>query len=230
MYLPKAMLFAVLMFLLASNAGAITIAQTTADSLNVRAIPKGEVLFTLPSNSIVGIVKTQGNWALVVYLPGNDPQSAKQGWVSTSYLKVVGGNRNMGVSGRVSGDDCEYEYDSNAQVCISATNADLDCRKSYDRTYFKSCDIEVDYDVSTDYEGNDYLSIDVECEVEIKYKKRDGYSWRYDSDSESENHTLYSYGSESGDMDFGFTFSSYKEVVNVTIDGVDCEISSVYKY
>lgn len=229
--MKKVILF-IFIALFSSSVFATTIAQTTASSLNVRSEPKGKVLFSLPQNSIVGIMRVQGSWAMIVYLPGNDPSKAKYGWVSSSYLKVVSsGNRSRSTSSYgVSGDDCEYEYDSNAQVCVTATDAEMDCRESYDGTYYRSCEIEVEYSVSSDYEGDDYLDVDVECEVEIKYKKRDGYSWSYDSDSESESHSLYSYGSESGDMDFDFTFSSYKEVINVKIDSAECEINSVYKY
>jgi len=218
--------------LLSSNVLAVTIAQTTASSLNVRSEPNGKVLFTLPQNSVVGVSRVQGSWAFIMYLPGNDPSRAQYGWVSSAYLKAVSSGNDSGRSGSygVSGDDCEYEYDSNAQVCVTASDADIDCRESYDGTYYRSCEIAVEYDVSTDYEGDDYLDVDVECEVEIKYKKRDAYSWSYDSESESESHSLYSYGSESGDMDFDFTFSSYKEVINVKIDSIECEINSVYKW
>ena len=202
---------------------ATTIAQTTASSLNVRSKPDGEVLFSLPQNSIVGVMRVQGSWAMIMHIPGNDPNKAQYGWVNSAYLKVVS-------SGGVSGDDCEHEYDSNAQVCVTATDTDMDCRESYDGSYYRSCEIEVEYEPSTDYEGDDYLDVDVECEVEIKYKKRDGYSWSTDSDSESESHSLYSYGSDSGDMDFDFMFSSYKEVINVKINSVECEIDSVYKW
>ena len=211
---------------------ATTIAQTTASSLNARSEPNGKVLFSLPKNSIVGVMRVQGSWAMIMHLPGNDPSKAKYGWVSSAYLKVVNpGNRSStSPSYGVSGDDCEYEYDSNAQVCVTATDADIDCRESYDGSYYRSCEIEVEYDLSTDYEGDDYLDVDVECEVEIEYKKRDSYSWSTDSDSESDSHSLYSYGSESGDMDFDFSFSSYQEVINVKIESIECEINSVYKW
>lgn len=163
------------------------------------------------------------------YLPGDDPNKAKYAWVSSSYLGVVNsaGCSNSARSYSPSGDNCEYEYDSNAQVCVTVTDVDMDCRESYDGSYYRSFEVEVKYKLTTDYEGDDYLDVDVECEVEIKYKKRDGYSWSYDSDSESQNHSLYSYGSESGDMDFDSTFSSYKEVISVKIDSIDCEINSV---
>lgn len=222
----------IFILLLSSRALAVTIAQTTVSSLNVRSEPNGEVLFTLPQNSLVGLSHVQGSWAFIMYLPNNDPSRAQYGWVSNSYLQVLSsGNRsNSSRSYTVSGDNCEYEYDTGAQVCVTATDVSLNCRESYDGTYYRSCEVEVEYDVSTDYEGDDYLDVDVECEVELKYKKRNGYSWSYDTESESENHSLYSYGSDSSDVELDFSFSSYSEVINVKIDKVECDISSVYKW
>lgn len=214
------------------NVWAVTVARTTSASLNVRSEPNGKVLFALPQNSIVGVMRVQGGWAMIMYLPGDDPNKAKYGWVSSSYLRVVNsaGSSNSARSYSQSGDNCEYEYDSNAQVCVTVTDADMDCRESYDGSYYRSCEVEVGYKLTTEYEGDDYLDVDVECEVEIKYKKRDGYSWSYDSDSESQNHSLYSYGSESGNMDFDFTYSAYEEVISVKIDSIDCKINSVHQY
>lgn len=109
-----------LLVLSTSNVQAITIAQTTANYLNVRSSPNGDILFSLPKNSIVGVLQVKGNWAMVMYLPKNSPQSAKQGWVSLSYLKIVSGGSKKKPSYGISGDNCEYEYDSNAQVHILA--------------------------------------------------------------------------------------------------------------
>ena len=83
--------FLVLLFLamLASNVNAENIANTTASSLNVRASPNGDVLFAIPKNSVVGVIKVQGKWAMIMYMPDNNPQAAKHGWVSTSYLQVI---------------------------------------------------------------------------------------------------------------------------------------------
>ena len=130
----------------------------------------------------------------------------------------------------VTGDNCEYEYDTGAEVCVTVTDASLDCRKSYDGSYYRSCEVEVDYDVSTNYNGNDYLDTQIECGVDIKYKGRNTYSWKSDSSNDDESHSLYQYGSESGDMNIDFSFSSYKEVTNVKLDSVDCEINSVSHY
>ncbi|WP_432472088.1 SH3 domain-containing protein [Amphritea sp. HPY] len=221
---------AVFIFLLSQTVHALTLAKTTANSLNLRSSPGGEVVFSLPKGSHVGLVEVKGTWAMVIYMPNGSADDAKFGWVSTAYLELLNGRGKIGPGYSVSGDSCSFEYDSGAQVCVTATDIDIDCRESFDRTYYRGCDVEVDYEVSTDYEGEDHLSADVECEVDIKYKERDGYLWKYDSDDESENHSLYSYGSESGDMDLEFTFSSFREVIQVKVDGVECEISSVYHY
>ncbi len=130
----------------------------------------------------------------------------------------------------ISGDDCEWEYESEAEVCVTVTNVSLDCDKSYDGSYYSSCEVVVDYEVLTDYEGDGYLEVEVECTVDIQYKRRDYYSWSSDSDNDDENHSLYSNNSDSGDMSFDFSFSSYEEVTSVKIDSVECEIDDVYQY
>ena len=218
--------------LFSSSTIAVTLAQTTASALNVRSEPNGKVLFSLPKDSIVGVTAVQESWTKIIYLPENDINNAQFGWVNNAYLKVVAteNSSNSSSSYTVSGDDCEYEYDSNSEVCVSARDADLDCKESLSGSYYRTCEIEVEYDIATNYEGDDYLDVDVECEVEIKYKEKESYLWSNDSDSESENHSLYYSGSESGDMDFDFTFSSFKEVINVKIGSVECEIKGVYKW
>lgn len=55
------------------NVWAVTVAQTTSASLNVRSEPNGKVLFALPHNSMVGVMRVQGGWAMIMYLPGDDP-------------------------------------------------------------------------------------------------------------------------------------------------------------
>jgi len=141
-------------------------------------------------------------------------------------LKQLQERRSIGVSGG----DCEWEYESGAQVCVTVTDVSLDCRESYDGDNYRSCEVVVDYEVSTDYRGDDYLSVEVECTVDIRYKRRDFYSWRSDSDYDTEDHSLYYFGSDSGDMSFDFSFRSYEEVYSVKIDSAECEINSVYKY
>jgi len=126
----------------------------------------------------------------------------------------------------VSGDDCQMEYDSGANVCVEVEDISLNCRKNYDG-FFRNCDVEISYEVRTDYKGNKYLDVDVECEAGINYKKNSGYSGS-DSEYDDESHNLYSYGRDSSTMELSFSFSSYSEVYKANINSYECEIDSVY--
>ncbi len=98
------------------------------------------------------------------------------------------------------------------------------------RTSYSSCEAEIEYKVSTDYEGDEYLDVDVECSIDIGYKKKESYSWSFNFDSDTESHTLYAYDSDSDEMDFSFIWSTYSKVINVRIESASCKINSVYKY
>jgi hypothetical protein len=60
---------------------------TASRVLNVHATPgsKGEVLFSLPKNTVVALLETQGNWTRIE-APADDAAKAKQGWVYSAYL------------------------------------------------------------------------------------------------------------------------------------------------
>ncbi len=126
----------------------------------------------------------------------------------------------------VSGDDCETESDTNAEVCVRVTGVDIDCNKSYTGDSYRDCDVSLNYVVETDYEGGSYLDVDVDCEAEIEYKGS-SYSSRSDSDSSSESHSLSASGSDSDSMELNFSFSSYEEVYKAEVSSSHCEIDSV---
>ena len=130
----------------------------------------------------------------------------------------------------VTGDDCEWEYEAEAEVCVTTTDASLDCNKSYAGNYYRGCEVEIDYELVTSYEGDGYLDVEVECSAEIEYKGRDFAFWRSDSADDDESHNLYALGSDSGDVTLDFSFSSYKEVIRVKLDSAECEIESVNHY
>ena len=117
----------------------------------------------------------------------------------------------------VSGDDCETEYKTNAEVCVRITGVDLDCEESFSGNYYSDCDVNLAYEVETDYRGGSYLDVDVECTVEIEYKGREIYITQSDSSNQDESHTLYAHGSDSETMNFNFSFSSFQEITNVKI-------------
>lgn len=127
----------------------------------------------------------------------------------------------------VSGDDCENEYKTNAEVCASITGGDIDCNEDYSDSYYRDCDVKIEYTVETDYEGGSYIEVEVECEVEIEYAGRNTYSTQSDSDNDDESYDLYAFESESDSMDFNFSLSAYKEITRVQISSAECEIESV---
>jgi len=130
----------------------------------------------------------------------------------------------------VSGDDCETEYKTGAEVCLEITGGDLDCNESYGDNYYDDCDVTLSYEVQTDYKGGAYLDVEVECRVEIEYKGRQTYTTQSDSSYQDESHSLYAHGSDSETMSFNFSFSSYEEITSVKISSAECEIESVDMY
>jgi hypothetical protein len=130
----------------------------------------------------------------------------------------------------VSGDDCETEYKTNAEVCVEITGGDIDCNESYSGNYYNDCDVSLSYDVNTDYSGGAYLEVEVECTVEIEYKGRNTYSTQTDSSYEDESHSLYAHDSDSETLSFNFSFGSYQEITSAKISSAECEIDSVEMY
>jgi hypothetical protein len=60
---------------------------TASRVLNVHASPgsKGEVLFSLPKNTAVVLLETQGNWTRIE-APADGAAKTRQGWVYSAYL------------------------------------------------------------------------------------------------------------------------------------------------
>lgn len=159
-------------------------------------------------------------------MPMTQQEIQKQKEIEKALAAEIQRRRAQGVSG----DDCETEYKTNAEVCVEITGGDLDCNKSYGGDYYRDCDATLSYEVSTDYSGGAYLDVDVECSLEIEYKGRETYSTQTDSASQDESYSLYAHGSDSDAMNFNFSFSSYKEITSVKISSAQCEIDSVDLY
>ena len=130
----------------------------------------------------------------------------------------------------VSGDDCESEYKTNAEVCVEITGSDIDCSEDYSDNYYRDCDVSLSYEVETDYSGGAYLDVEIECTVEIEYKGRNTYTTQSNSSYDDENYSLYAHGSDSETMNFNFSFSSYQEIISAKISSAECEVESVYLY
>ena len=130
----------------------------------------------------------------------------------------------------ISGSDCEIEYKTNANVCVEVSRSNLDCNENYDGDYYNDCDVNLSYDIETDYSGGAYLDVEVDCRVEIEYTGREIYSTRSDSSSQDESHSLYAHGSDRESKNFNFSFSSYDEVTSAKLMSVDCKVDSVNLY
>ena len=210
------------MFSLCSNAGlASSLLIQTNSQTELRASPDGEVIGTVIPG-LVGIVRDYSPpWVKIYFGNALGSNSPKEGWVNINKIRVL--------KTIVSGDDCETDYDTDAEVCVTLDDVSLDCDKNYEG-YFSSCEVEIDYTVETDLESdNKYLDVEVECEAEISYKRQDRIG-TYDSEDDDESHTLYSGGSETGEIELDFYFSSYQKVYSVRIDDAECEIDSVYSF
>jgi hypothetical protein len=129
-----------------------------------------------------------------------------------------------------SGNTCETEPKSGAEVCLSITNVDIDCSKSYTGTYYRSCDATVSYNLETDFKGRGYIDVDVECYVEIAYNRKNYVSSSNDSTTKDVSTSLYANGSDSESMDFYFSFSSYAEVNRVRVSSHRCKIDEISLY
>ncbi len=127
----------------------------------------------------------------------------------------------------VNGDHCETEYKTNAEVCVKIESGNLDCHESFLGKYYSDCDVDLRYEVETDYSGGASLDVEVECRVEIEYKGRHTYLTLSDSSSREESHTLYAYDSESESMRFNFSFMSLSEITHVKIRSAKCEIGNI---
>ncbi len=128
----------------------------------------------------------------------------------------------------VTGYECDTEYKTNAEVCVSVMNSNLECTKNYEGTSYTNCIVSVTYQITTDYSGGSYLEVDVGCQVDIKYEERNSYISNTESNNKNESHTLFAYDSYINTMIFNFNFLYYKEVTKVRVSNVSCEIEDIY--
>jgi hypothetical protein len=133
-------------------------------------------------------------------------------------------------SSLLSGDTCEAEPKSGAEVCLNVTNLDFDCSKSSFANYYNSCEATVSYELETNFKGRGYLDVDVECNVEIEFSGKGILSTRTDSETNDESSSLYANGSESETLQFDFSFSSFEEVNKARIVSHRCEIDEINLY
>ncbi len=189
----KKILTLLIMLIFSASSYALELARTTASSLNVRSSPGGEIIHTLPKGSIVSPQQIQDQWVMILYMPKSPPATAKTGWVDIDYIEMVRKQPGSGGQRTITGDDCQWEYDSDSRVCLTITDTSFDCDETFDRTSYSSCEVGVEYSLETTYTGDDYLDVGVECSASIDYQERDSYLSKSDSDNDDDSHSLYGY-------------------------------------
>ena len=94
------MLCALLLFLLVfigpSHAGQDMRSVTTAEVLNVRQSPDGQVIDKLPKGTVVNILGFSGRWAHIKYFRYANDTDPLIGYVSVDYLGRMGSGNDVG--------------------------------------------------------------------------------------------------------------------------------------
>lgn len=200
------------------------IATTTAESLNVRESPGGEVIAQLPRGTRVAVTTASDSWARIYFYARGEATELRQGWVSLQYLRRAPGGRS-----RAYGSECDSEYRSGAEVCLNVSDVSVDCDESYSGDYYRDCEVEIDYRLSTDYRGQSQIEVEVDCEARVGYKARSGVN-SSESDSDSDSFDLYAGDSAFESMTLDVSFPMYKEVYSVELESADCEIDDLMLY
>ncbi|WP_445000234.1 SH3 domain-containing protein [Halomonas mongoliensis] len=216
----RKIVFSLLLWLMpAVTAMAMPIGMTTAQSLNVRSAPSGEVVGSLPMGTVAGVLDVRGDWLKIMYFERGDSSRPREGWVHGQHFRLTS------ASG-VGGSSCETEYRSGAEVCLNIINTSIDCREDFSSDTYQSCDVTADYELTTDYRGQSSLDVDVYCDAEITQYPVSGMR-RNRSESDWFNHSLYSHGSDWHSMNFSFKFNTFDEIYRVRLNSVTCRIQSV---
>lgn len=201
---------------LSEAAKALSIRQTIQDQVAVRDIPDGKVVAYLPIGSKVRVVEVFGDRAYIAFQTDSASEDYQLGWADSTQLLLFMG-----------GDNCNTDWGIDAEVCLTVNDQSLQCHKTTYDEYYGSCKLDIGYELSTNYEGDDHLEIDVECEAKIEYWGNDSYYSHTDSKYNGSSHSLWIVGSQFGGASMDFYFSDYTEVYRVEIELIDCKINSV---
>lgn len=212
-------LFVFLWLMPVATALAMPIGMTTAQSLNVRSAPSGEVVGSLPMGTVAGVLDMRGDWLKIMYFERGDSSRPREGWIHGQHFRLT-------TSSGMGGSSCETEYRSGAEVCLNIINTSLDCREDFSSDTYRSCDVTAEYELTTDYRGQSSLGVDVSCDAEITQHAVNGMR-RNRSESGWFNHSLYSHGSDWHSMNFAFRFNALDEIYRVQLNSVACRIQSV---
>jgi hypothetical protein len=135
----------------------------------------------------------------------------------TKMLQQLQARRN-----RLLGSGNTYTSEKGAEFSVRVNNADLNCSEGFAGGY-DSCEIEVSYSITTNYNGNDDPSARVRCEADVEYTDKNGWP---SSQSEDESKTSLIYDqSYRGSLEIDISF--FEPAIRVSLTSVTCKITSV---
>jgi hypothetical protein len=122
--------------------------------------------------------------------------------------------------------DCKIEGLTGVKVCVKALEPLLNCKKSTNQSIYKTCQLEVSYDIENESERS--ASVAVECQAGFEYMAKQ--AWQVNSKTDSYNYTLSPKETASRKFGTELKFNWPKKVTEVKMGSVDCVITSVYVY
>ena len=143
--------------------------------------------------------------------------------------RVVAEELNRRRAQGVSGQHCDTESKSGANVCVTVRDAEIGCSETFSKSYFDSCKVEVSFRVETDYKGSGYIDGKIKCEVDISTSGRSGYETSM-TDDEKKSISLYAFGSENRSVEVDFSFSSFNEIRKVRVTSANCRVRDLSLY
>lgn len=221
----------ILVLIMGINASAkVTLARPTVDKLNVRHAPHGQILFTLPVDSIVSVKEQQQGWSRIAYLAGDNLSKAKTGWVSADYLKVVADQETKSAPSNTefSGDSCVWDYKYLSRTCLSLTDANLDCKEAADGESYNSCQIVIDYDLISNSLGKTAIEAEVSCNADIQVRSRSANNAAQKSTSETGQHIIAPGITTMAAMNLAISFKADPAISTVTVTSVNCRVNEAH--
>jgi hypothetical protein len=130
----------------------------------------------------------------------------------------------------ISGQHCDTEYQTGAEVCIGVRDTSIDCHEAIFGRYYDQCEVEIDYYAETNYQGGAYLEADIECEATLSTSGRNTFLSTTDTDSDSKSIDLYANDSETGSIDLSFSLSSFAEITRARVESASCRVRDITLY
>lgn len=123
----------------------------------------------------------------------------------------------------VSGNSCDTDSTSGANVCVTVQGTNFDCSESFGNGDHDTCHVEITVSVETDYRDEKYIDGTVQCEATVATTDARGHESMISND---ENTSVSLYGNESTyrSIDIAFSFLRSEEIRKVQISDLSCRI------